>query len=440
MEKTDTPLEIDETRCLEIETREDSCYSQILSEADIKHNVKVNILLDSIFITGAADLALAAGPLYVFLKASDTLIGLMGSLTIMSLIGSFLSPFITRRFVYKKWYLFVSHVPYIGAWGMIGIALVLSKQLGLSNSWLLSFVFIMNAANMFFAGFVTLPHSEYIAACIPMKYRARYTGYSTSIGSIGSIVSSAVAGLILLHFAKPTAFGYLYMFTWIVCTGGYAVALLGRERPTPVEKSPLPWSKNMLKAFWDDKKYVRLLVFNALFFTLIMPVFTFVPIYGYRRLHMIPATAATIAIVQMVVRIAIGPPIGHYTDKIGPKRVLPYWMFVAVLALVAPLLLRNSYGVYLSSALIATCFSGVFASFLALQSGLPSPENRAGHFTIAIFLRNAGDAVGMVLAGALCDLLGYTTVFGVSAIVALALFFVARRLLSTLSGDYRDYA
>lgn len=119
------------------------------------------------------------------------------------------------------------------------------------------FIVAMSAVSGFSVGFVTLPHQEYVAACVPMKYRGRLAGYGWSIGSGLAIISNTLAGWILLRLAKPEAYGYLYVMTWLFCQMGFVLALFGKERPTPVEKSPKPWSKAMIKAaiFWKKWKF-----------------------------------------------------------------------------------------------------------------------------------------------------------------------------------------
>lgn len=410
-----------------------------LSEADVKHNVKVNVFLDAIYCFGAADFALASGPLYVYLGASNTLIGAINSLAILALLGVLLSPYITRRFPYKKKYLFVVHLPYIGAYGLIGLGVLLSGMLGWSNEQLLHFVIAMMVVNFLASGFVTLPHQEFLAACIPMSYRGRYTGFSQSLGSVGGIVSAAVGGLVLLYFAKPMSFGVLFVMVWFFCQVGYILCLFAREPRTPVEESPPPYTRGMFSALWRDGKYLRVLGLNFLFFALINPAFAFVPIYGYKELGMEPATAAVIVLVQQVVRVVLSSHIGIFTDRLSAKKMLPLWLVAAALSFVPLFLLPNAYGVYASSALSALCLVGVNASFNALIYGLPSPENRSGHFTAQIVLRNLSEFVGMLSLGVLCDVLGFTRVFSGWIVLSLGFFLFARRLLRPLSSEARDY-
>lgn len=183
-----------------------------LSKEDVEHNIRVNVLVAAVFQIGAADMALASGPLLVYLAASNSLIGFISGLGWMSLIGVFLSPFISRMCHRKKWYMFWAHVPYIGAWGVIGLLVVLSQQLGVSNPTLLFWFTVLSAANLFFAGFVTLPSQEFLAACIPMSHRGRYTGYSMSVGAVGSLISVSIGGVLLHCLTKPMSFGWLYCY------------------------------------------------------------------------------------------------------------------------------------------------------------------------------------------------------------------------------------
>ena len=411
-----------------------------LSTSDIKRNMVYIIMLDAIFTTGAADLMLALQPLLVFLKASNTMIGLVTGANWAGLLGVFLSPWITRRFRYKKWYMFFVHIPYIAAIGVSGLGVLYSKRLGMDNPELLQFMLIIFLAHWFFAGFVSLPHQEYVAACIPMKYRGRYTGFSFSIGGILSIAASALGGIILLRAEKPLGFGYVLLLSWAIMQFGYIFALFAKERPTPVEHSPIPWSANMLKAAWNDKPFMRFLFFNMLIGVLIMPVYQFVAIYGFKTLHMIPATAAVMQVVGQATRIIASSPLGWLTDRFTPKRMLPYWMLMAFISLLPVILLRNQYGVYICGGLATVFGVGWISSFNALMYGLPKPEDRAGHFTLLLITIYITASAGAILFGVLSDMMPFRTVFMLCAALALALFPMARWVANSLSADEKSYS
>ncbi len=236
------------------------------------------------------------------------------------MIGWFFSPFITVKFRVKKFYLLAVHIPFLGAWGIIGLGLVLSHRFGLGRQWLLNFVIVMSAANCFFQGFTALPHNEYVAACIPMSHRGRFSGYSYTIGQGLGVFSNLLGGWILWHIARPMSFGYLYVLTWFIIQCGYMLAMFGRERPTPVERCPKPWSKTMVKAVLYDKPYMRVLLLNVCYGVLFTPMLiNFVPLYGFTDLRMLPVMAAVIGLVQRLTGLATSSFLGHAVDKVQPE-------------------------------------------------------------------------------------------------------------------------
>ena len=411
-----------------------------LTPPDVRHNLAVVVMLDAIFTMGAADFVIALQPLLVHLKASNTLIGLVTGASFMTVPGLILSPWISQRFRVKKWYLFIAHLPYLGMFLLIGLALIFSGRLELSDRTLLALVVGLMLANWFFGGFVSLPHQEYIAACVPMSHRGRMTGFSTCIGGGLSIVSAAIGGYVLLKVSKPMAFGYLFLMTWLICQSGYLLALFGRERPVPVEKAPKPWSREMLAALWEDKAYIRVIVVVFLNFVLQYPAIAFVNIYGFRTLGMIAATAAIIQVITQVFRVGPSPVIGLLTDRLGAKRVYPYCSLFLAAAVLMPLLVANQYGVYISVALSTIYMTLFYAASYPLIFGVPKPEHRSGHFTVQLLTGFIAMALGPILMGRAIDAFSYRPVFVVVLVLALLSFPFARWMFSVLSDDPKAYS
>lgn len=411
-----------------------------LSEADVRHNVRVNVLVSAIFQIGAADMALASGPLLVFLGASNTVIGLINGLGWLALFGVVISPFISRHCPRKKWYMFWTHVPYLGCWGLIGFIVIASGLLGIPNPSLLWIIVVLSAANMFFSGFVTLPAQEFLAACIPMSHRGRYTGYSLSVGAVGSFVSSALGGVVLYYLTKPMAFGWLYVMFWAFAQCGYFFALMAREPRVAVQDAPRPWSGRMFRALREDANFQRVLAANLLFFSVLSPCMVFVPIFAYKVLGMPAVAAAAIAIIQQVARFALSAHIGIWTDRLGAKRILPLWFGLAAVSVLPILVVPSEWTLYGTIALQAVCFAGMISAFNPLLLGTPKPENRSGHYSVQIILRNLLDACGMILTGVLIDRISFGSYFVAWAIVALILAFVVRKLLSPLGERAEGYS
>lgn len=386
-----------------------------LTRDDIRHNMRCCIALDAVWTTGWQDFQVALGPLLVYLGASNTEIGSVLGLTVLTLFGYFLSPWISRRFVLKKRYFLVVNVPYILPLGLIGLILLVAPRFAWSKHSLLLFVVGMVMTHKVFEGFVGLPAQEYIAACIPMTHRGRYSGLSNSIGSLISIGSTLIGGLILKQLAPPGSFGWLMVLTWVICQGCFVFAALAREKPHRLENAPAPWSRAMLEAAWNDKVWLRLLLASSLFTALFGFATTYVPYYAWKTLQMPRESSAWFQITGLVMRTISFGFGGYLVDRLGAKRVLMVTPLATLLALVPPLLLRNEVSIYLSTG-IGALTSGVtaIAATVAMFS-LPKAENRAGHYTLQLMIQNVANGVGPLLAGVLCDRFDYLPTFALAA-------------------------
>jgi MFS family permease len=76
----------------------------------------------------------------------------------------------------------------------------------------------------------------------------------------------------------------------------------------------------------------------------------------------------------------------------------------------------------------------------ALTSGIPRPENRAGHFTLLGFCMIAANSIGPLLAGRLFDAFSYRTGFAILAGLTALLVALGVWLLRHFSHRAEDYA
>lgn len=411
-----------------------------LALPDIRHNMKCCVMLDTIFAFGWTEIMVAMIPLLTFLNATNTQIGLILGATIATIPGLILSPWITRWFRVKKWYLFGTNIPYFLPIGLCGIGVLMYENAGIESALMVQYILVLMLISQFFGGFVGLPHQEYVAACIPMSWRGRFSGFSMSIGGIVAIGSSALGAWILSTFPKPMSFGYLLLIGWFVCQTGYTVCLFARERPTETEKSPPPWGKQMFLALWSDKPFLRVMLISFLFYGIIFQIGTFVTVYGFKVLGMPAAAAAFLAMTANASRMGLLWLIGILVDKHTPKRVLPYFFLITALALVPVILFDASWTVYFFAFFSTLAISGAQSALNPIIYGIPSPENRPGHYTSSNLVTNVAYFIGPVILGMLSDATTFKTVFIGLAIFALLLCPLAKRMLAALSADVKDYS
>ncbi len=416
-------------------------FDQPLSEKEIRRNMASLVLLETTFWTGSADINLALTPLLVFLGASNSMIGYVNGAMFMALFGVALSPWITKRFRFKKYYLFTGNVPYLTALMVMGLLAVYNHHLGLTKHTMLMWVFALYLTHWFFGGFVTLPCTEYIAACIPMSHRGRLTGYAYSLAGGAAIGAAYLGQRMLEYWPKPAAFGYVLLLGWFLQQAGYTTSLFAKERPTPVEQSPKPYTRQMFEVLWRDKAYVNLLIlyffYTACFYT---TTFNFINVYGFKQLKMALWLSGVMIIIAQIAKMVTSAPMGLFIDRMTPKKTLPYVFLVGAAAWVAPIVIPGSLGVYTGIALGTICVTGLITAQTALICGLPAPEHRAGHFTIQIVLNYIALAAGTITLGRMCDWLPYHTVFGIMAGISVVFFPFGRYMLRLLPDDLRSYS
>jgi len=409
-----------------------------LSARDVRRNFACLVWMGSVFAMGWAEVMVVLQPLLVHYEASNTQIGIVQGVLIATLPGMFLSPWITRRFRFKKIYLFVTDSLYLLPVGVVG-AVVWAGGVG-GNQTMVVFIVLLLMCGQIAAGFGGLPNQEFFTSCIPMRLRGRLAGFSAGIGGVLGLAATAFAAWVLQVMPKPQAYGALLVLAWFLCQVANSAVLLAREPPTPVEKSPRPWRREMWRAFFRDTKFLRVALVICLISPLLAQLAVFSTVFGFRDLGFEPQMAAWLGMTAAGARLVLSPAGGWLTDAWGARRALMLWAALAAVGFLLLALFPSTLTVFAAAGIAAVSWSGFSGAMNALTSGIPRPENRAGHFTLLGFCMITANSAGPLLAGWLFDTVSYRTGFAVLAGLTLVLVVSGVRLLRHLSARAEDYA
>lgn len=410
-------------------------HAGVLTPETIRHNMKVMIFLEAIYATGFADLQMTLQPLLDYLGASYKVAGFVTGITWPALLGCFLTPYITRRFPYKKWLYVSISVAYSLLILLLGVGLVLTPHWHPSARTALIFTVVCFFFYYVIFGFTALPHMEDLANCLPVNYRGRMFGISLTIGSLGSVGIISLSMVLLKVFAEPVNYGYCFLLTSVLWIAGFGFSALAREVPTPVDKSPKPWTGGMLLAFWQDKAYVRFLSVWTLAHLTFVPINGMIPFYGFHELKMAAYTAAIIGNIGQIARILGMTPSGFLIDKHTPARVLPYTMLAIGGGYLICSAMNNPWGVYISQGVLALAFCVFYACGTVLAVSLPRPEHRAGHLAIQNIITMIFFAVGPMIAGWISDLIPFRHVCLGAGVVAMLFFPFSARVFRSFGKE-----
>ncbi|MCU0751625.1 MAG: MFS transporter [Akkermansiaceae bacterium] len=409
-----------------------------LSPRDVRRNFACLVWMGSVFAMGWAEVMVVLQPLLVHYGASNTQIGIVQGVLIATLPGMFLSPWITRRFRHKKIYLFVTDSLYLLPVGIVG-AVVWAGGAG-DGGTMVGFIVLMMLLGQIAAGFGGLPNQEFFTACIPMRLRGRLAGVSAGLGGVLGLGAAGIAAWVLDVMPKPQAFGALLVLAWFLCQVANASVLMAREPATPVERSPRPWGRDMWRAFLQDRNFLRVALAVCLLSPLLGQLAVFSSVFAFRDLGFKAQMAAWLGMTASGARLALSPAAGWFTDAWGARRALTFWAGFAGLGFLLLACFPGTASVFAAAGIAAVAGSGFSGAMNALTCGIPSPENRAGHFTLLGFCMIATNSAGPLLAGWLFDTVDYRTGFAILAALVLVLAGTAVWLLRGLSTRHEDYA
>ncbi len=394
--------------------------------------------MGSVFAMGWSEVVVVLQPMLVHYGATNTQIGIVQGVLIATLPGMVLSPWITRRFRYKKIYLFVMDSLYLLPVGLVGAA-VWAGGVG-SHAAMIAFIVWMMLAGQIAAGFGGLPNQEFFTACIPMRLRGRLAGVSAGLGGLLGLGAAGVAAWLLAVLPKPQAYGALLVLAWLLCQLADAAVLLAREPPTPVEDSPRPWGRVMWSAFFRDRKFLRVTLAVSLISPLLGQLAVFSSVFAFRELGFKAQMAAWLGMTAAGARLVLSPAAGWLTDYWGARSALVFWTLLAGSGFLLLAWWPGVASVFVAAGVAAVAGSGFSGAMNALTSGLPRPQDRAGHFTLLGFCMIATNSGGPLLAGGLFDAVSYPLGFAVLAGVTAVVLALSAWLLRDLSPHPEDYS
>ncbi len=408
-----------------------------LSAREARRNFACLVWVGSIFAMGWAEVVVVLQPLLVHYGATNVQIGLVQGVLIATLPGMFLSPWITRRFRFKKFYLYVADTLYLLPIGLIGAAV----WAGVCSDGQVMVCLIVGlmCLGQVAAGFGGLPNQEFFAACIPMRLRGRLAGVSAGIGGALGIAGAGIAAWLLAILPKPQGYGALLVLAWLLCQIADSAILFAREPPTPVERSPSPWGKSMWNAFFQDSKFLRLVLVICLISPLLGQLAVFASVFAFRELKFEAQMAAWIGMSTAVARLALSPVAGWITDRWGARNSLLFWPALSAAGFFPLAAFPGVASVFSATALAAVAWSGFSGAMNALTCGIPKPENRAGHFTLLGFCMIGANSAAPLAIGWMFDHLAYRPGFALLGTAALAASTLGLFLLRNLSPHTKDY-
>lgn len=282
---------------------------------------------------------------------------------------------------------------------------------------------------------------DMIARAIPNAWLGRFMGFWGGLGSVMSIGGAAIAALLVRQLAWPLNFALCFLLTFGAVAISFVLLALGREpeRVVRVESwreqgqgdstAAAPWRmwlaglrqqvRELRELLRADGGLVRLIAANGLIgiATMAGALFTVAAVRSGGLSDADVGVETTVLFVAMTVGSFLWGTIG---DRFGHRFVL---VWGALCTMVATLFALGAHGFWAFTVIFTLLGLNLSAVNLASFTLITEygPEERRPTYVALANVAYAPFAIGApILGGAIADWRGYTPVFVISALAALA--------------------
>lgn len=261
-----------------------------------RRNFALLMIGAAVFNFGWVMQSVTRAPFINWLGMSNKTYGLIGSSWSLCMIGSFLFPWLSRRYPRKKWFQFVVTMPYLAADLAIGLAIVVAMATN-SYDWLMPVTIGALFFWPFAAGWTCGPQSEYIANCIPQSHIGRFVSMQQFCAGAVGLGGSAVITWLMTKFGMPTRYALAFLLAYGLALVASIIPLFARETPSP-SPPPEPFWHLAAHAVRRDQRFRNFLwVAMVLWMTVLIPQ-NFIPLLAIREWGTPDWVASSAAMVQ----------------------------------------------------------------------------------------------------------------------------------------------
>jgi len=329
------------------------------SRRDVRRNMNLLVTFNVIFAGNIVLIMIPINPLLVVLKATNTQIGWVNGAMWAAILAQILCPYVSRWFSVKRWFLLgqspIMNLPQI----LTALIVMYPLAFHMANSDVLLFFIIAWTVNWFTSGFFFMPFQELIMNSLPRSVIGRFNGLSNSLGTVLGIAATLCVIAYLRFHSDTFHIALVLLVGTVLFWAQIALVPFLKEKPANTTETPVPWSREMLRAAWENKPFIRLLGINAFMACTVgvacmgSPVSGiggFVGIYAMKGLHMSAAQAVSLGLLTQVVAVICAGPVGFILDKYGAKRLVSTIALTGLLSNLCLIFIRNQWGVYVGVA------------------------------------------------------------------------------------------
>jgi MFS family permease len=400
--------------------------------ASLRRNLRMHLFDGSVYVLGMSLVSvqtiipvfireLGGGPLAI---SSVQVLWTLGA----NIPSAFVAFYLQRRLFFK---------PAMVGWGFVhramlfvcGIAtffIVGKVSSDIAVPFFIFLIFLVAA----FGSLSGLPWFQVYTKTVPVQLRGRLMGIRQLLGSGTGIIGGSIVSVILATVFYPLNFSILFISASLITMVSFYFLLQISEQPSVINQEEAKKIKFIAEAKRIIKNNInfRYFLFADAFGIMSIAVASFYSVYAIEKFGLPASYAGTFTAIVMITNVVANIAFGIIGDTYGHKVNLLIFTFcsgsAALLAVLSPnILLYGFVFIFLACSLQVQLISR-----LPLVAEMCSENERPVYVGITNTLTAPAMLIGL-LFGWFVPKIGYSAVFGITALLAAGSFFILHKFV-----------
>lgn len=400
--------------------------------ASLRKNLHMHLADGSLYVFG---MSLISVPTIfpIFIKELGGSAIAIGSVQVLWMIGlnipaAFVAQYLQRRAFFK---------PAMVKWGFvhrfmlfISGATVLIAVGNISSAFAVSLFLLLLFLTAAFGSVAGLPWFQVYTKTVPVKLRGRLMGIRQLLGSAAGAVGGSIVGLVLYAVVFPINFALLFFGAFIVTLFSFYFISKIAEQPTEVGETEqkkfniLHEARTIIRS---NKNFRHFLIADA-FILMSVAASSFYSVYAVEKFSLPSSSAGTFTAIVMLTSVVANIAFGIIADSFGHKVNLLAFAFCSAMASLLAILSPNIFMYGFVFFFLACSIQVQAISRLHFVAEMCKESDRPVYVGIANTLTAPTVLVG-ILFGWLVPKIGYRSVFGITALLAVSAVILLHRFV-----------
>lgn len=277
------------------------------------------------------------------------------------------------------------------------------------------------------AGLTAVAWQDMLAKIIPQGRRGIFFGATNFLGNATGVLGASAAAWLLDRYPFPYGYIICFSITAVFTLISYCCIIQTREIPVVAREERLPfrqyWGK-LPAVLKNDRNFSSFLLAQVIL-SLSGMAWGFLAVYAQQHWNLADGKVGEFSAALLLGQAAFNLIFGPLADRKGYKLVMELSALLAALSILLAFLAPHPDWFYVVFAMRGASAAGFFLSMMFVME-FCAPDVRPTYIGLSNTVSGTIAALAPLLGGLLASLFGYSVLFAVTLVIALAAFAMLR--------------